>query len=78
MYSPKIKEEHIPVLYRLAKLKRMPMTRLVNNIIKDYLDSLEPAVRELKAKQITTEIFKRRGEKDGKEIKKMVASPGAG
>lgn len=37
MYSPRIKEEHIPKLYQLAKSKKMAMTKLVNKIISDYL-----------------------------------------
>lgn len=37
MYSPKIKEQFIPILYRIAKEKKMPMTRVVNQIIRDYL-----------------------------------------
>ncbi len=38
MYSPKIQEEFIPVLYRIALCKKIPMTRLVKQIIKDYLE----------------------------------------
>lgn len=53
MYSPKIYEKHIPTLYRLSRLKKIPMTRLVNQIIEDYL-------QKLKAKHITQEIFFRR------------------
>ncbi len=37
MYSPKIKEEFIPILYRVSMSKRIPMTKLVNQIIRDYL-----------------------------------------
>ena len=37
MYSPKISEEHIPALYRLAKVKKVRMTKLVNQIIKNFL-----------------------------------------
>lgn len=37
MYSPKISEEYIPVLYRLASVKKVPMTKLVNQIVKDFL-----------------------------------------
>ena len=33
VYSPKIYEQVIPTLYRLAKLKGVTMTRLVNVII---------------------------------------------
>lgn len=38
MYSPKIKEEFIPALYRMAKAKRITMTKLVNQIISGYLE----------------------------------------
>jgi hypothetical protein len=41
MYSPKIDEELIPRLYRLRKLKKMPMTRLVNGILENAISELE-------------------------------------
>ena len=37
MYSPKIKERFIPVLYRIAREKEIPIARLVNQIVADYL-----------------------------------------
>ena len=37
MYSPKIKERFIPILYRIGKERRIPMTRVVNEIVADYL-----------------------------------------
>lgn len=37
MYSPKIKEKYIPKLYRIAKSQSIPMTKLVNEVIEDYL-----------------------------------------
>ena len=37
MYSPKISESLIPLLYQLAKERKMPMTRLVDEILKTYL-----------------------------------------
>lgn len=39
MYSPKIDEELIPALYRLAKEKKIPMTRLVNGILRRALET---------------------------------------
>lgn len=39
MYSPKIAEDLIPSLYRLAKDRKMPMTRLVDGIIRQVLAS---------------------------------------
>jgi hypothetical protein len=41
MYSPKIDEELIPRLYRLRKLKKIPMTRLVNGILQNAISELE-------------------------------------
>lgn len=37
MYSPKISEDLIPRLYRMAKDRRTPMTRLVDGIIRNAL-----------------------------------------
>ena len=39
MYSPKIKEEFIPYLYKRAKKEKEPMTQVVNNIIKKHVES---------------------------------------
>jgi predicted transcriptional regulator len=38
MYSPKIKEVHIPRLYRLAKSKKQRMTQIVDDAIAQYLE----------------------------------------
>ena len=38
MYSPKIKEELIPKIYRLAKARGIRMTSLVNEILRKALD----------------------------------------
>jgi len=46
MYSPKIDEELIPRLYHLRKLKKIPMTRLVNRILENALLELEKEERE--------------------------------
>lgn len=37
MYSPKINEEFIPYLYKEAKKKGSPMTKLVNDVVENYL-----------------------------------------
>jgi hypothetical protein len=46
MYSPKIKEHHIPTLYHLSKQKRIPMTKLVNQAITEYLSKEENQLRK--------------------------------
>jgi hypothetical protein len=38
MYSPKISEQYVPVLYRKSKELKIPMTRLVNQIIQKALE----------------------------------------
>ena len=38
MYSPKISEELIPKLYRKAKAEGVPMTKLVDQIIRESLN----------------------------------------
>ena len=38
MYSPKIREELIPKIYRVAKAKRTKMTTLVNEILERALN----------------------------------------
>jgi hypothetical protein len=37
MYSPKIKESLIPILYRLKKTTGKPMTQIVNEAVLQYL-----------------------------------------
>jgi len=46
MYSPKIDEELIPRLYHLRKLKKIPMTRLVNGILNKALSQMEEEERK--------------------------------
>ena len=41
MYSPKIREELIPRIYRIAKENKTRMTILVNGILKKVLDEME-------------------------------------
>ncbi len=37
MYSPKVKEDLIPVLYRLAKQQGRPMTKIIDEILREHL-----------------------------------------
>lgn len=46
MYSPKIKQEFIPILFKISASKGIPMTRLINQIIKDYLEKILSATHE--------------------------------
>ena len=39
-YSPKIKEDYIPVLYLIAKEQKISMTKLVNRMIENEVNLL--------------------------------------
>lgn len=41
MYSPKIKEDLIPILYRIARERGKAMTRIVDDILRPVVISLE-------------------------------------
>ena len=41
MYSPKVPEELIPRLWRLAQERKVPMTHLVRDAVVQYLTSQE-------------------------------------
>lgn len=51
MYSPKIDEELIPALYRLAKEKKIPMTRLVNGVLRCALETGESDPADLACRE---------------------------
>ncbi len=46
MYSPKIKEDLVTKLYQKAKVERVPMTKLVDQIIKEALNGKGPKERK--------------------------------
>ena len=37
MYSPKIREDLIPILYRMGQEQQKPMTRVVDEILRGYV-----------------------------------------
>jgi len=41
MYSPRIREDLIPKLYKLAEARNKPMTQMVDEILRDYLDTID-------------------------------------
>lgn len=41
MYSPKVKEEFIPILYNLKQKTGKTMTKLINEAVKKYLKEIE-------------------------------------
>ena len=40
MYSPQIREDLIPYLYKLARFLNVPMTKIVNSILEEVIDKL--------------------------------------
>ena len=41
MYSPKIKEEYISILYKIAQARGIPMTHIVREALDAYLNKPE-------------------------------------
>jgi hypothetical protein len=61
MYSPQIREDLIPPLYRLAKARRIPMTRLVSEILAAALAEVrveEVAVVEQKVHEVQRTVYR--------------------
>ena len=61
MYSPQIREDLIPPLYRLAKARRVPMTRLVSDILAAALAAVqveEVAVVEARVSEVQRTIYR--------------------
>jgi len=56
MYSPKISEDLIPVLYRIGKAEGKPMTHIVDSLLREtlmdrYSDHFEEPQEEIKRKK---------------------------
>jgi hypothetical protein len=46
MYSPKISEDIIPLIYKKAKTEKKPMTQVVNDILREKLTENESESEE--------------------------------
>jgi hypothetical protein len=46
MYSPKIKEDLIPTIYRLSKENKAPMTKVVDGILRSALNDPRSPLKE--------------------------------
>ena len=58
MYSPKISEELIPDLYKIAKAKKIPMVKLVNDIVSAALKNIQVEVQVVREKtEVEKEIY---------------------
>ena len=63
MYSPKISQDLIPKLYRLAKAGNIPMTELVNQLITEGIARLEQAAENVNEPSTPLDPRKSRGTK---------------
>ncbi len=52
MYSPKIKETYIPVLYKIARARGLPMTHIVREALDEYLS--KPEIVSIKLRKEAT------------------------
>ena len=62
MYQPKIRDDLISRLYRLAKALNIPMTRLVNHILEHGIVRVEQGVEHVSDKATGYRRKRRKGE----------------
>ena len=58
MYSPKIKEDLIPHLYRLAKQEKKPMTAVVDEILRKEITKRVGPVSQSEGDMVPPEVKK--------------------
>ena len=59
MYSPKINEDLIPILYRLAKREHKPMTKLLDELIRAEIERRNVQDRPPEGNEVTGKVKKR-------------------
>ena len=64
MYSPKIKEGLIPILYKLAKQEQKPMTKLVDEMLRAEIAKRNGQIHQIK-KETATESVKKTADDEG-------------
>ena len=70
MYSPKISKDLVPKIYRLSKAKNKPMTKIVDEILRDYFTKMEfYHTKQVKEFKITDYLSERKGDKNKVEEK---------
>jgi hypothetical protein len=65
VYQPKIRDDLIPRLYRLAKALNIPMTRLVNHILEHGIVRVEEGAEHVSETTTTTYHRKKRQKERG-------------
>ena len=58
MYSPKIKEDLIPILYKLAKLEGKPMTCLIDEMLRVEISKRNGQVNQTSDEGVTGSVKK--------------------
>jgi len=64
MYSPKIREDLIPVLYKLAKLESKPMTTLIDEMLRTEIVKRNGQVNQT-SNEVVTESVKKTADDGG-------------
>jgi hypothetical protein len=59
MYSPKIDEDLIPILYRLAKQEKKPMTKLIDEMLRAEIERRNVQDRPQETEEVTGKVKKR-------------------
>jgi hypothetical protein len=54
VYSPKIRDDQIHQLYLIARLRKCPMTKLLQLIVDEYLKTCEEEVRGVEVSIVQT------------------------
>lgn len=52
MYSPKISEQHVPLLHKIARVRQVPMTAVVDEALSLYLSQINQDEVEKKYRQL--------------------------
>ena len=56
MYSPEINTDLIPDIYKLSKATQKPMTKVVDEIIGDYLNKIEIKEEKITINEIVPKL----------------------
>ena len=64
MYSPKIKEDLIPILYKLAKQEGKPMTALIDEMLRAEIAKRNGQVNQT-SNEVVTESVKKTADDGG-------------
>jgi hypothetical protein len=58
MYSPKIKKDLIPILYKLAKQEGVPMTKLVDEMLRAEIVKRNGQLNQESEEEVTESVKK--------------------